>query len=104
MDTWKSDLKAWVENAPDLLQFGNEDLVHVIHENVRPGEGPWRSTSFINFKGEWIPSGHSAYDTKYEAVKEGMELKDYRPRHSYFQESNEKNLLKIGCPKIIYSM
>ena len=86
MDTWKSDLKAWVENAPDLLQFGNEDLVHVIHENVRPGEGPWRSTSFINFKGEWIPSGHSAYDTKYEAVKEGMELKDYRP-DILFQEA-----------------
>ena len=76
---WEDELRQWLEGKPDILQFGDEQIVHVIHKNVIPDEGPWRSTTFINRHDEWIPWGHTAYDTKYEAVRENVGSKNYRP-------------------------
>ncbi|MDD4302421.1 MAG: hypothetical protein PHS03_08085, partial [Sphaerochaeta sp.] len=88
MNKWKADLKKWAASQGDMLQFGDEELVHVIHKNVIPDEKPWRSTSFIFFKEEWIPSGHSAYDTKFEALLDNVDSKNYRP-DILFQEEGK---------------
>ena len=64
-------------------------MVHVIHKNIIPDEKPWRSTTFVNRNGEWTPTSHSGYNTKYEAVRENVGLRDYRP-DILFQEAVEK--------------
>ncbi|MFA6935093.1 MAG: hypothetical protein WCR70_07475, partial [Sphaerochaetaceae bacterium] len=88
MSEWKNQLREWVEKQGDLLQFGDESLVHVVHKNVIPDELPWRSTTFINGEQGWVPFGHADYDTKYKAVLDNVGGKAYRP-DILFQESNE---------------
>ena len=86
---WRNEVEKWVDRQGDMLQFGNEEMVHIIHKNVIPDEKPWRSTTFINRNGEWIPSGHSGYNTKLEAVLRNVGSRDYRP-DILFQEAVEK--------------
>ncbi|NCB66960.1 MAG: hypothetical protein EOM48_12460, partial [Bacilli bacterium] len=101
MEQWKKDLEDWVSKQGDLLQFGNDDLVYVIHKNVIPNEKPWRYTSFIFHKGSWIPSGHGDYDTKFEAVLDNVGAKDYRP-DILFQETTDR--IKEGSLAVLHNI
>jgi len=85
---WRQALDEWVSKQGDLLQFGDEKLIHVVHKNVKPDEKPWRSTTFIARDSEWVPFSHVDYDTKYEAVLDSVGGMDYRP-DILFQESKE---------------
>ncbi len=83
---WHKELEEWLKGKPDLLQFGDEKRVAVIHKNTRPDEGHWRVSTFGKHNDEWIPSGHSSFDTKIKAIIFGIGSKDYRP-DILFQES-----------------
>lgn len=91
MSEWKNKLREWVDKQGDLLQFGDESLVHVVHKNVIPDELPWRSTTFINGEHGWVPFGHADYDTKYKAVLDNVGGKAYRP-DILFQEEMVQTL------------
>jgi hypothetical protein len=91
MSEWKNKLREWVDKQGDILQFGDESLVHVVHKNVIPDELPWRSTTFINGEHGWVPFGHADYDTKYKAVLDNVGGKAYRP-DILFQEDMVQTL------------
>lgn len=91
-EQWKKDLKQWLDNAGDMLQFGDEEVIELVHQNVRPNEKPWRSTTFRKWDGEWIPMGHVAFDSKYEAVKSVIGLKEYNPSILFQQETTPLSL------------
>ncbi len=86
MDEWKEKLREWVSKQGDMLQFGYDELVYVVHKNVIPDEKPWRATTFTLYKGQWLPTGHSVYDTKFDAVLDNAGDVDYRP-DILFQEA-----------------
>lgn len=86
---WHKELEEWLKGKPDLLQFGDEKRVAVVHKNTRPDEGHWRVSTFGKHNDEWIPSGHSSFDTKIKAIIFGIGSKNYRP-DILFQEAVEK--------------
>lgn len=75
---WKAEVAEWTSRQGDVLQFGDDNLVHLVHRNTIPGEGPWRYTSFRNIDGTWVPYGHMDYQTKFEAVINGAGSSGYR--------------------------
>lgn len=81
MKQYHEKLKVWSDSTPDVLQFGNENkTVYVVSKNTRSGESPWRMTWFQKLNGQMTPTGHLAFDTKLEAVKEAvLNEGEYRP-------------------------
>lgn len=101
MDEWKEKLREWVSKQGDMLQFGYDELVYVVHKNVIPDEKPWRATTFTLYKGQWLPTGHSVYDTKFDAVLDNAGDVDYRP-DILFQETTDK--IREGSLAVLHNI
>lgn len=61
-----------------------DDLRYLVSRNVRPGEGPWRITTFAGM----VPLGHVTFDSK-ERAEESLKQRGAEPLPDVFQGADE---------------